>query len=202
MLQGCPDAAFVCSDWFCGQNGDEERRSALTEYEVWDYEQVCFGSLLKENFVNTSTVLVAKADVIAAGLFNEMYRGAEDRHLWLRLLLQGNALVIKDVLAFRRYHPQNTSDTHAYMESQLVMTQDILQWTKIKQNPRLKKKVKRRMHEIQISLSYRSASERRYENASHYYWSLLKWGYKPLHCIPRACIYFALSRILGNTSKQ
>ncbi len=200
VIREYPDAAFVCSDWFCGKYGDEERRSELSEYEVWNHEWATFEHMLRENFVNTSTILVTKEKVIAAGLFNQNYRGAEDRHLWLRLLLQRNAMVIKDVLAFRRYHPQNTSNTRAYMESQLEMTQDLLCWDKIKQDTRWMKQVKKRMNEIQISLAYKSATERRYADASHYYWSLLRLGYKPLHCFSRACVFFALSRILSHTS--
>jgi len=199
-IQSFPDAAFICSDWFNGIHGNEERRSTLIGYEVWNHEHATFEHMLRENFVNTSTILVTKENIIAAGLFNKNYRGAEDRHLWLRLLLERNAMVIKDVLAFRRYHPQNTSNTRAYMESQLEMTQDILCWDKIRKNTRWMKQVKKRMNEIQISLAYKSTSEGRYADASQYYWSLLRLGYKPLHCFARAYIFFAVSRILGHTS--
>jgi glycosyltransferase involved in cell wall biosynthesis len=195
------DVAFICTDWFCGKNGYEDRKSTLVDYEVWNHDRATFELLVNENFVNTSTVLVAKEDIIAAGLFNERLRGAEDRHMWLRLLSRKDALVIKEVFAFRRFHSNNTSRTLPYMESQLAMIEDLLTWPIIKNDKTMCEIVHQKKNDLNLSLAYRASCERRYHAASHLYWLLFKKGYRPLHCLIRSCLFITLSKMIPNQAR-
>jgi glycosyltransferase involved in cell wall biosynthesis len=189
-----PNVAFVCSDYFCGKNGTEQRQSTLIGYEVWNHDRATFEMMLRENFVNTSTILLAKEAAAIAGLFNETLRGAEDMYFWLRLLCEKDALVIKEVLAFRRYHSLNTSKTLVYNESQLAMVENLILWPIIRNNPEWENYLQRKKNKLRLSLAIRAVSEKRFAAASNFYRILFMKGYKPIHCLLRFILYSIASK--------
>lgn len=60
-----------------------------------------FELLVAQNFIHLSTVLISKAAVIQAGLFDEAMRVAEDTDLWLRVSRVQETGVLNEVLAKR-----------------------------------------------------------------------------------------------------
>lgn len=51
-----------------------------------------YRALLRANFIVPSTVVMRRAAVVAAGLFDERFRRLEDWELWVRLLRQGHTM--------------------------------------------------------------------------------------------------------------
>jgi glycosyltransferase involved in cell wall biosynthesis len=193
ILDSMPDLAFVCSDWFAGHDGTEVRKSALQEYEASKNNLADFGLLLSENFVNTSTVLVQRQRLVDAGLFNECLRGAEDRDLWLRLLVTRKAYVLDKPLAFRRFHQDNTSASLEYIKSQLTMTEDLMQWPLVQNNINWMRMIDKRRFEIMGSLAYKFSKMKKYNDAALIYRELYSEKKTPMSSLIRFIGYSTLS---------
>jgi glycosyltransferase involved in cell wall biosynthesis len=161
--------AFVCADWFNGENGDEEKTSALSSGYKALHEPASFDLMLDENFVNTSTVVVERDKLIKNGLFNERLRGAEDRHLWIRLLTGGDAYICREILAFRRYHPGNTTATLSFIESQVMMMEDLLQWPVVISSPERLEKATARYNSLLVTNAHRLSILGRYRESAAIY---------------------------------
>jgi glycosyltransferase involved in cell wall biosynthesis len=169
ILTGNPEIPFVCADWFNGETGDEEKLSVLSSGYKALHQPASFDLMLEENFVNTSTVVVEKAKMMKAGFFHERLRGAEDRHLWLRLLTGGDAYVCKDILAFRRYHPGNTTATLSFIESQVMMMEDLLQWPAVISYPDRLEKASARYNSLLVTNAHRLSTMGRYSESAAIY---------------------------------
>ena len=84
-------------------------------FEVWDGRRLVAGvlppaginsgALLAHPCVWTSTVLVRRSAVMAAGGFDELLSRAEDWDLWVRLAELGEITVVPEVLVDRRWVP-------------------------------------------------------------------------------------------------
>jgi glycosyltransferase involved in cell wall biosynthesis len=66
-----------------------------------------FGSLLADNHIPTSAVVLRRDAALAAGLFDEAMPVAEDWDLWLRMALLGSFAYSRRVLAAKRIHGSN-----------------------------------------------------------------------------------------------
>ncbi len=99
---------LVYTDYYSGQSSSEPVKSVLAEYSKKSSGQV-IGNLLAQNFINTSTVFLRKDILARTGLFDPTICGAEDYHLWLRIAVEHDFLYVDEILAFRRFHPQNNS---------------------------------------------------------------------------------------------
>ena len=113
-----PDIRFFSSDHI--ERSDATRhRLARHSSLICGIPGVCFDEplksdpvavLLQENFVGTpSGVVVKKTLFETAGLFNDVYRMAEDLEFYLRAALSDNFLIVNDVLFFKYDHPENMS---------------------------------------------------------------------------------------------
>jgi len=68
-----------------------------------------FSRLIEENFIPTSTVMIRKACLSTAGLFDEELQNAEDRDMWLRLAACSEVACLPEVLARKQSHGANIS---------------------------------------------------------------------------------------------
>lgn len=186
-----PHAAFVCSDWYSGTTGTEERLSVLASYDVSSREP-SFDLLLEENYVNTSTVLVEKSRVVAAGCFDENLRAAEDKYLWLSLLRCRNVVLCREVLAFRRFHSTNVTGQPDIVSSQLAMCRALLAWPEVQRHARRRRIVQRRLNQVGHVAARRLADEGLYGRAAVHFARLVPGSAEPIHTISRACGYAAL----------
>jgi glycosyltransferase involved in cell wall biosynthesis len=71
--------------------------------------QEAFRKLVIENFIPTSTVMVRKACLLKAGLFDEDLQNAEDRDMWLRVAANSEIACLPQWLARKRGHGANIS---------------------------------------------------------------------------------------------
>jgi teichuronic acid biosynthesis glycosyltransferase TuaG len=188
-----PDISFVCADWFNGETGEEPRTSALSGgYKAWE-QPASFDLMLEENFVNTSTIVVERDKLLKAGPFMESLRGAEDRHLWLRLLSGRDAYVIKEILAFRRFHPGNTTATLQFIESQVMMIEDVLGWPEVKRSPARLEAATSRHNLLLVSLAYKLSTLGKYSESAAVYRQL----YLESFCLVQSGIRYVLFTCLG-----
>lgn len=86
--------------------GDAERRLRLGFG--------AFARLAKGNFIKPSSLLFKRDEAVAAGLFNETLRTAEDREFLVRLLRRGDFIHVPQPIATYRWHADNlTHDDNA-----------------------------------------------------------------------------------------
>jgi glycosyltransferase involved in cell wall biosynthesis len=194
VLSQNPGMAFVCSDWFNGETGEEPMVSGLSGYKAWE-RKASFDLMLEENFVNTSTIVVEHEKLIKVGHFWESLRGAEDRHYWLRLLLTGDAFIVKEILAFRRFHPGNTSATLRFVESQVMMMDDVLKWPVVKANAERYTTAKSRYDALLVTLAYKYSSLGNYQESASIYKQLFLESWHGLPAGVR-CVWFNFLGIL------
>lgn len=109
FLQGTPpwDLVYTDAEFFGAQELAGRRYMEL----IPSKGPVSLRALLMESCsIPTSFTVVRRQPVLAAGLFDESFCGAEDFDLWARLLLDGyRANYQKRVLGKRRIHPGNLS---------------------------------------------------------------------------------------------
>jgi glycosyltransferase involved in cell wall biosynthesis len=75
------------------------------------YSGRVFDQLLHSNFIVNSSVLVRRATLMKAGLFDSHLPvfGSEDWDLWLRIARRHSVCLVNEELTFYRVHPENTS---------------------------------------------------------------------------------------------
>ena len=88
-----------------------------------------FRKLVRENFVPTSTVMVRKACIVKAGLFDERLPNAEDRDMWLRMSAESGVACLPQVLARKRSHGANIS-----MRAELGLRSRVEVWKKARRD--------------------------------------------------------------------
>jgi len=117
-----PDAVFsFASFWFFGTSdikGIPSETYCPKELGVWLASQTAkdgmacgdvYRLLLRANCVNTSSVVVRRDAVIAAGMFDVSMTHGEDHDLWLRLARRWPAVFITDPNSKVRIHPSELS---------------------------------------------------------------------------------------------
>ena len=88
-----------------------------------------YADLLLDCIVWTSSVLVEKAEVEKAGLFDESLRKGQDYDLWLRLSRQVEMLGLEQPTALYRIHPDHiTSAVKAINYEYLILTRALANW--------------------------------------------------------------------------
>ena len=94
MLEQNPQLELVYSDWILLKNEKPWRRAFVMEPQA---PEVTFDSLLQERSnIGTSTVVVSRAAILAAGCFDETLLRCEDFEMWLRIAFSGARMA---------YHP-------------------------------------------------------------------------------------------------
>ena len=68
-----------------------------------------FLTLIRDNFIPTSTVMVRRQCIATVGMFDESLLSAEDKDLWLRIAMRFGIACIPSVLERKRSHGSNVS---------------------------------------------------------------------------------------------
>jgi GT2 family glycosyltransferase len=88
-----------------------------------------YADLLLDCIVWTSSVLVEKAEIEKAGLFDESLRKGQDYDLWLRLSRQIEMLGLQQPTALYRIHPDHiTSAVKEVNYEYLILTRALANW--------------------------------------------------------------------------
>ncbi|MGA8808564.1 MAG: glycosyltransferase, partial [Thermoanaerobaculia bacterium] len=103
-----PDARIVCCNF---QMIDE--RGAVTGEHHEHLSIVRTGREVLSSWVNGCALMIDRAALIDAGLFNESNRTTQDLEMWLRLVERNPIRYVPDVLAQFRQHPESGSRTES-----------------------------------------------------------------------------------------
>lgn len=110
LLEQVPKNVLVYSDFNKTSIPDENLRSGLQAREHW-VEGKEFQSLLRQNFIHMSSVLVRKDALAEAGLFDPKFTSAEDWDLWIRLADVGSFGFVDEILSHYRVHEDQSVNT-------------------------------------------------------------------------------------------
>jgi glycosyltransferase involved in cell wall biosynthesis len=114
MLEQDPELELVYSDWILLKNEKPWRRAFVIEPQA---PEVTFDSLLQERSnIGTSTVVVSRAAILAAGCFDENLLRCEDFEMWLRIAFTGAHMAYHpDVQVYYRCNEVGLSADHEAM---------------------------------------------------------------------------------------
>jgi glycosyltransferase involved in cell wall biosynthesis len=116
LLEESRETVLVYSDFYKAPSPDSLKTSALAAREFWQPGRE-FYSLLQQNFIHTSSVLVRRAAFADAGLFDVNLDSGEDLDMWIRLAKIGRLGFVNDILSFYRVHDQQTVNTLKFARS-------------------------------------------------------------------------------------
>jgi glycosyltransferase involved in cell wall biosynthesis len=150
----------------------------------------CFRTLLLQNFITTSTVLIPRDALRAVGVFDESYPTGEDHHLWLRLAARFAVGFVNRPLIRSRMRPESLigQDFRRMYRNEVRVVQEFQGcFGPLELGARFQ--IRRRLAELHFRLGWRlfaagDAGEARREFAA----ALRAW---PLR--PRPPLYWALS---------
>lgn len=105
ILRARRELGFVYGNYYLLDKG---RRTACFSTRKPPSGQI-FNALFRECFVDTSTVLVRRSLLQAAGGFSEFVHTAEDYWLWLQLAFRSEAFFIAEPIAVKHVHSDSIS---------------------------------------------------------------------------------------------
>ncbi len=102
LLAKKPEYALISTDWCQGNAIPEQKESVLKRLRYQDGDDV-FDSLLQENFIVASSVLLKKNAVEDVGFpdISKIAQGPWDRQLWLRISHKYKATIIREILVWK-----------------------------------------------------------------------------------------------------
>ena len=119
-----PNASLIYSDFYRGEGEEIARDSGLRARKFWVAGQE-FKSLLRQNFIHTSSVVTRKEALADAGIFDPNLINAQDWDLWIRLAAAGNVVFVDEVLSYYRIHSSQTVTTTKYLRN-LVFADEVV----------------------------------------------------------------------------
>lgn len=178
-----PDAIMCHTDFSLSDAPRANRVSRLAEFSKYDPLDP-FYSLLRGNFVATSSVLVRRDALTRAGMFDGTLHGSEDLKLWLRLAQLGSIVAVPEVLTFMREHPGRTTRTLRYHRDQLRATRFMLaRWADDRKAVEL---LNHRLRRVLWDLAYVEKQHGNLAAARACYWRCVALGEQRLASLLRA----------------
>lgn len=104
-LNRYPQVVWLCSGFsFIDAQGNAANRPPI----IPEKSEITLHDIAMFTFIHTSSVIIRKASLQAAGGFPDGVKVSEDYHTWARVLKTGQGAALKDVLTQFRLHPGNT----------------------------------------------------------------------------------------------
>jgi len=107
-----PDIGLCCTDHYVFTQDDPGKLfiDPLHGFREEYYRHDSFlDSLILENGIITSSVMIARCCLDKLGIFDTAYQNAMDYELWLRIMFNYRARYLKERLVRKRVHPGNIS---------------------------------------------------------------------------------------------
>ncbi len=119
-----PGSVLIYCDFHRSEKLEVDLTSGLAGRKHWQVGSE-FQSLLRQNFLHTSSVVVPRAALAASGLFDPKLINAQDWDLWLRLAASGEFRFVDEVLSFYRLHPTQSVRSTKYARN-LIFADEIV----------------------------------------------------------------------------
>lgn len=120
-----PDSVLIYCDFHRSEQLDTVLTSGLAGRKHWQVGEE-FQSLLRQNFLHTSSVVVRRDALAASGIFDPKLINAQDWDLWIRLAASGEFRFVDEVLSFYRLHPSQSVKTTKYARNLIFADEMVL----------------------------------------------------------------------------
>ena len=162
-----PDSALIYCDFHRSETLQPELTSGLSGRKHWQAGSE-FESLLRQNFLHTSSVVVPRPALASSGLFDPKLINAQDWDLWLRLAASGDCRFVDEVLSFYRLHPTQSVRTTKYARNLILADEIVLaRWGK---DQRAERPIKEKLREDLWMLGRREWKAGNFARARRAYW--------------------------------
>jgi glycosyltransferase involved in cell wall biosynthesis len=119
-----PEVVLTYADFSKSANQQERGESAIRSRRYWKAGAE-FESLLRQNFIHTSSAMVRRDVLAESGVFDPMLINAQDWDLWIRLAEVGRFGFIDEILSHYRVHDNQSVGTLKYSRN-LVYSDQVL----------------------------------------------------------------------------
>jgi len=204
LIEGSPNCVLVYSDFNKTGDPDDDVRSGLQAREYWVKDSE-FESLLRQNFIHTSSVLVRKEALADAGIFDPKFKNAQDWDLWVRLAETGNFGFVDQILTHYRVHRNQSVATLSYARNMIYSDHVLLaRWSKDADALRL---IRLKTGQDYYKLGRREWRCGNFRHARHAFWQASKFDRQRIrsmvryvYCILPGPIIHALRRSDENST--
>ena len=108
-----PEVSLVYTDFSRSADVEHDISSRLATRKFWTQGSE-FLSLLRQNFLHTSSVILRRKILADSGIFDPKFRNAQDWDLWIRVGEVGRFALIDEVLTRYRLHPDQAIKSPAF----------------------------------------------------------------------------------------
>jgi glycosyltransferase involved in cell wall biosynthesis len=177
------DTVLCYTDFTRGHAPGATNESRLQLYE-YKGSGDAFHSLLLENFIHTSSVLVRREALARAGLFAANLRGAEALELWMRLARVGPFGFLDEVLIDVRRHETNTTNSVEFARHRVRATR--LMMARWNNDPEAMRVMQQNLGVRCWDLAYAEQINGNYQEARAAYWQSACQGNRRVGALARA----------------
>jgi glycosyltransferase involved in cell wall biosynthesis len=124
FMEKNPEVVLTYADFSKSASQNENPESAIKLRKHWQAGKE-FESLLRQNFIHTSSAMVRRSALAESGLFDPMLINAQDWDLWIRMARIGKFGFIDEILSHYRVHDSQTVGTLKYARN-LVYSDQVL----------------------------------------------------------------------------
>ena len=125
IAAGHPQSVLIYCDFHRSEQLDSVLTSGLAGRKHWKGGSE-FQSLLRQNFLHTSSVVVRREALAASGIFDPKLINAQDWDLWIRLAASGEFQFVDEVLSFYRLHATQSVRTTKYARNLIFADEMVL----------------------------------------------------------------------------
>ena len=180
-----PEAVLVYSDFNRTESVGESLDSGLakrTERKVGEE----FTSLLRQNFLHTSSVLIRRNALADSGVFDPKLINAQDWDLWVRLADIGPFVLVDEILTHYRLHETQSVKTSKYVRN--VVFADELMRARLSRREDALPHIERKLAEDLWYLGRREWKSGNFREARNAYWRCARLPARRAQAIGRALV--------------
>lgn len=180
-----PEAVLIYSDFNRTEDPGEELVSGLARRKHRQIGEE-FHSLLRDNFLHTSSVLARRDALAEAGMFDPKLINAQDWDLWIRLADVGPFAFVDEILTHYRLHPSQTVKTLRFARN-LVYADELMlaRWSR---DPIARPLVRTKLGEDLWMLGRREWKNGNFPEARSAYWRCARLGAQRWQSVARALV--------------
>ena len=180
-----PEAVLVYTDFNRTESVSESLDSGLARRKEREIGKE-FRSMLRQNFLHTSSVLIRRNALADAGLFDPQLINAQDWDLWVRLADIGSFVFVDEILTHYRLHEAQSVKTAKYVRN--VVFADELMRTRLSGRQDALPHIEHKLAEDLWYLGRKEWKNKNFREARNAYWRCARLPARRLQALGRALV--------------
>lgn len=194
LMDQNPEVVLTYADFSKSASQHKNAESAIKTRRYWKAGAE-FESLLRQNFIHTSSAMVRRSVLAESGVFDPMLINAQDWDLWIRLAKVGRFGYIDEILSHYRVHDNQSVGTLKYSRN-LVYSDQVLmaRWQNDAEALSL---IREKTGRDFFVLGRRERRAGNYSAARRAFWKCARLGVKIFRSIVMVLVCTAYALLLG-----